>query len=134
MSYWPRQPRSLLLVLSLATAFSAQVALGVSTGWPSLDAQLQADSVRPGSALERLIRANQDFSVLREGEAKDKILVPLWLRVLWRKAHPEAVFPADDPTGGYPFVLKEVHEWMVTHQDLEPGVPEADAWPEAADP
>jgi hypothetical protein len=113
---------------------SARAALGASPDWPSLDAQLQADAVVRGSALERLIAANQDFSLLREGEAKDKILVPLWLRVLWRKAHPEMVYPADDPTGGYPFVLKEVHEWMLTHQDLEPGLPEPDAWPEPADP
>ena len=35
------------------------------------------------------------------------------------------VYDASDPTGGYPFVVKEVHEWMVTHQDLLPGKAEA---------
>ena len=36
----------------------------------------------------------------------------------WRKAHPEVVFSAGDPTGGYPLILNEIYEWMVSHQDL----------------
>jgi hypothetical protein len=40
--------------------------------------------------------------------------VPLWLRVYWRKAHPEMRV--------YPLVLKEVHEWMVSHPDLPGGI------------
>ena len=40
--------------------------------------------------------------MLRAGEASDKIPVPLWLRVYWRKGHPEANYSAADPTGGYP--------------------------------
>ncbi len=86
--------------------------------WPSLEAQLKRDHVRPGSALEALIRSNQDFHLLRPEEVEDKVPVPAWLRVLWRKAHPELVYSGEDPTGGYPHVLKEVHEWMMRHQDL----------------
>jgi hypothetical protein len=101
--------------------------------WPSLEKQLQADHVEPGSALERLIRANQDFSMLRPDEAKDQIRIPLWLRVIWRKAHPEMTYSADDPTGGYPFVLKEAREWMESHQDLRPGMGDLDSGPEGED-
>src|SRR4029453_3463543 len=72
---------------------------------------------------------NQDFSLLRPEEAKDRIGIPLWLRVLWRRAHPEMVYSGKDPTGGYPLVLREVYEWMVTHQDLVPGPAEKDAEP-----
>ena len=86
--------------------------------WPTLEAQMKRDHVRAGSALEALIRDNQDFHLLRPEEVQDKVPVPAWLRVVWRKAHPELVYSADDPTGGYPHVLKEVHEWMVRHQDL----------------
>src|SRR5262249_4038225 len=63
--------------------------------------------------------ANQDFSLLRPEEADDKLLIPLWLRVQWRKANPEGNYSAADPTGGYPLVLREVAEWMVHHQNLE---------------
>ncbi len=100
-------------------------AAGTGVNWPSLPEQLGKDKVLAGSALETLIKANQDFGMLRAEEAKDTIRVPPWLRVIWRKAHPEGAYVADDPTGGYPFVLKEVHEWMLSHQDLQPGVPEA---------
>jgi hypothetical protein len=92
-----------------------------SAAWPSLSAQLSRDKVAPGSALEKLIAANQGFRILRPEEANDKLNIPPWLRVLWRKAHPEGTYSADDPTGGYPLALHEVHEWMVTHQNLQPG-------------
>jgi len=88
--------------------------------WPTLDKQLRQSRVQPGTPLEKLIQANQDFSILRPEEASDKIQVPAWLRVYWRKAHPEAHYSAADPTGGYPHVLKEVAEWMMLHQDLVP--------------
>jgi hypothetical protein len=89
--------------------------------WPSLEKQLSKDRVQPGSALARLIAANQDFALLRAAEQNDHIPLPPWLRVLWRKAHPEVKPIPGDPTGGYPLVLREAHEWMVTHQDLKPG-------------
>src|SRR6185436_15409048 len=125
MMQWSR-----VLLLALVVLGSAGLAMGETPEWPALDGQLQADGVVPGSALEALIAANQDFSLLRPEEAKDKIRIPLWLRVLWRKEHPEMIYSAKDPTGGYPFVLKEVHEWMLSHQDLLPGVPERDTGPD----
>jgi hypothetical protein len=93
---------------------------------PTLQRQLDADRVVVGSALQGLIAANQDFQLLRPEEARDKIPVPLWLRVLWRKAHPEGHYSGDDPTGGYPLALREIHEWLRTHQDLLPGLPRAE--------
>jgi hypothetical protein len=89
--------------------------------WPSLAAQLASDRVPTGSALARVIADNQELQLLRPEEASDKIPVPPWLRVAWRKQHPELGYLAGDPTGGYPLVLKEVHEWMVQHPDLQGG-------------
>jgi hypothetical protein len=111
-----------LTLLTLAVGVRAQTD-SPSPAWPTLEEQLSRDRVIPGSALEAFIRDNQDFGLLRPEEAKDKIPVPAWLRVAWRKEHPEMVYPADDPTGGYPFVLKEIHEWMETHQNLRAGDP-----------
>ena len=92
--------------------------------WPSMAKQLRKNHVVPGSALERLVQDNQDFHMLRPEEANDKIGIPAWLRVLWRKGHPEVNYSAADPTGGYPHALKEVYEWLKTHQDMLPGTPE----------
>jgi hypothetical protein len=91
--------------------------------WPSIEAQLAEDGVPTGSALERLIRANQDFDLLRPEERADRIGLPLWLRVYWRKSHPEQKYRSNDPSGGYPRVLHQVHSWMLAHPDLpqEPG-------------
>jgi hypothetical protein len=116
--------RKLILVAALlALGLGAALGLRAAGRSPflSLERQLAADHVVPGSALERLIRENQDFRMLRPEEAHDQIPVPAWLRVYWRKGHPELAYSAADPTGGYPLVLKEIHEWMVSHQDLERG-------------
>ncbi|HKI02267.1 MAG TPA: hypothetical protein VKK31_09820 [Thermoanaerobaculia bacterium] len=121
------------LVLALSILLLPAAVANAAVDWPSLASQLRADAVEPRSALEALIAANQDFLLLRPEEAKDQIRIPLWLRVIWRKAHPDMVYRADDPTGGYPFVLKEAHEWMVTHQNLLPGLPERDSGPEGRD-
>ncbi|HEX6901034.1 MAG TPA: hypothetical protein VF789_15025 [Thermoanaerobaculia bacterium] len=122
-----KQPLVLALVLAI---FLPSLAWGAAPDWPTLSQQLQAGAVEPRSALAALIAANQDFSLLRPEEAKDKIRIPLWLRVLWRRAHPEVVYSATDPTGGYPLVLKEAYEWMLSHQDLVPGPADKDAPPE----
>jgi hypothetical protein len=108
---------ALTLSLGASPSFAASRAAGE---WPSVDKQLRQSRVEPGSALEALILDNQDFKMLRAAERNDKIPVPLWLRVYWRKGHPESNYSAADPTGGYPLVLKEVYEWMLTHQDLRP--------------
>jgi hypothetical protein len=95
----------------------------------SLQRQVMQDHVVPGSALEALIRANQDVRRLRAAEAWDGIPLPPWLRVLWRKNHPNLPDLPADPTGGYPLVLQELHQWMLTHQDLKPRTSEAGASP-----
>src|SRR3954451_23688870 len=97
--------------------------------FPDLDEQLKNAHAKSGSALEKLIKANQDFSKLKERDKSDST-VPPWLKVYWRKGHPEANYDNDnDPTGGYPLVLKEILEWMMTHQDLKPGNPDASMAP-----
>ncbi|HKV07826.1 MAG TPA: sialidase family protein [Thermoanaerobaculia bacterium] len=117
--------KRILLPLLLLTIWPATQASAARPAWPSLAQQLAKDRVEPGSALAKLIAANQDFDKkLRPEEADDLIPVPPWLRVYFRKQHPDFEARPGDPTGGYPFVLKEVHEWMVHHQDLRPGDPE----------
>jgi hypothetical protein len=108
-----------LLGISALSIGGLKAVGGTTPIWPAVENQLAKDHVQAGTALEKLIRANQDFSLLRPEEASDKLLIPLWLRVEWRKNHPEGNFAGDDPTGGYPFVLREVAEWMVTHQNLQ---------------
>jgi hypothetical protein len=104
-----------LLTAGAAAAGSAKAA------WPSLQTQLAQDRVPVGSPLAKLIESNQDFQLLRPEEAYDKLAAPPWLRVLWRKEHPDMQYVPGDGSGGYPLVLKEVYEWMVSHPDLQPG-------------
>jgi hypothetical protein len=102
---------------------------GQAKKFPSLDEQLKKAHAIPGSELEKLIKKNQDFDKLKDKDADDPI-VPPWLKSYWRKGHPEANYDnANDPTGGYPLVLKEVLEWLMTHQDMKPGNPEANMAP-----
>jgi hypothetical protein len=97
--------------------------------FPSLEEQLKKAKAKPNSKLEKLIKDNQDFSKLKPRDADDEI-VPPWLKVFWRKGHPEVNYDNDnDPSGGYPLVLKEVLEWMMTHQDFKPGDPDASMGP-----
>jgi hypothetical protein len=114
---------SLIGILSIFSVVSS--AQKNPKGFDSLEKQLTQEydefKIESGSALERLVIENQDFEMLRANEASDKRGLPPWLRVWWRKNHPEEVYSAKDPTGGYPLVLKEVLEWMLTHQDLIPG-------------
>ncbi len=104
-----------LMALLASAAFAVQ-----PHAWPALDKQLSKDHIRPGTALESLVYENQDFGMLFPEEANDTIPVPLWLRVWFRKGHPELTFSRQDPTKGYPRVLHEVHEWMLSHQELRP--------------
>lgn len=91
-----------------------------SPRWPSIDEQLTHAKAAKGTALEGLIRNNQDFHTLRPEEASDTLGLPPWLRVHWRKAHPEGNYSGKDPTGGYPRVLRRMHSWMLSHPDLKP--------------
>jgi hypothetical protein len=83
--------------------------------WPSLEDQLERARARPDSRLAKLIRDNQDFNMLAPEEAHDRLPFPPWLRVQWRKSHPELDFSG--PRVGYPLLLERVLEWLVTHQD-----------------
>jgi hypothetical protein len=125
------------LAFFVATIVYAAVALGgqpqlppqANAKFPSLDQQLKAAHARPGTALEKLIKANQDFSKLKPRDAVDYV-VPPWLKAYWQKGHPEVNYDNPiDPTGGYPHVLKEILEWMVSHQDLKPGNADATMLP-----
>jgi hypothetical protein len=92
---------------------------------PSLEQQLKDSGVIAGSALETLIKQNQDFSILDPSELNDNLPFPLWLRVFVRKTHPEVNFSGPRP--GYPLILKEVLSYMVRHQDLPEAAPPAKA-------
>ena len=121
----------LALLLTSGGLLLAVIAFGqapvkrTQADWPSVTEQLAQEylghNVQPGTALEALIRDNQEFAMLRSDEKADGRALPAWLRVWWRKGHPELEYRADDPTGGYPLVLKETLEWMLTHQDLKAG-------------
>lgn len=113
--------RKLFLLLLLLSFIPATTEAAPPQGWPSVGQQMQKDKVQPGTALEKFVLQNQDFRMLRPEEAYDTIRVPLWLRVHWRKNHPDVEYSSTDPIGGYPLVLKEIYEWMLTHQDLKPG-------------
>jgi hypothetical protein len=113
----------LVFFLAAVTA-SATPPPQANAKFPSLDEQLKKAHAKPGSKLEKLIKDNQDFSKLKPRDTDDTI-VPPWLKVYWQKGHAEVNYDTDDPTGGYPLVLKEIYEWLVTHQDFKPGNPEA---------
>ncbi|MFY9825549.1 MAG: hypothetical protein WAM82_29515 [Thermoanaerobaculia bacterium] len=118
-----------LLIAGFALFAAASAGAAPQADWPTFKEQMQRDRVLPGSNLEKLIAENQDFGLLRPEEAKDSLRIPLWLRVLWHKNHPDDQYSPKDPTGGYPLVLNEVHEWMLSHQDLRPGTREPSGLP-----
>ncbi len=80
---------------------------------PTVAAQIRAAKAPKGSNLETLIRDNQDFDVLNAAELDDEHSLPLWLRVLWRKQHPEVTMPETNPGAAYPEVLSQIHKRMV---------------------
>jgi hypothetical protein len=85
-----------------------------SVPWPSVAEQLAAAGAQPGTALETTILDNQEMHMLRPEEATDRLGIPVWLRVMWHKNHPDAV------PGVYPLTLRDLATWMTTHQDLVP--------------
>ncbi|HYO14819.1 MAG TPA: hypothetical protein VE685_16625, partial [Thermoanaerobaculia bacterium] len=103
----------IVLLLPVLLGLVGTASAAEAPRWPSLQRQLAKDRVAPDSALAKLIAENQDFHLLRPDEAHDRLPMPPWLRVLWRKRHPEAELSSDDRSGGYPHVLKEIHEWMI---------------------
>ena len=87
----------------------------------SLDRQIERDGVIRGSALENLIRNNQQIQLLNQVEtAKEQARLPHWLKIYFRKQHPAMKSRPNDPTQGYPAALENVYHWMITHQDLQP--------------
>jgi hypothetical protein len=86
--------------------------------WPSLEEQLAAAKAVPGSALEKLIKDNQDFHLLQPAEAHDDIGLPVWLRVYWRKTHPDVLHSTVNPGAGYPDGLYTMYAWMLAHPDM----------------
>jgi hypothetical protein len=124
--------RKLVFAAAAAVLFCALHSAAVhaaTPSWPTVTQQLNRDHVVPGSPLDHLIRDNQDFQKLHRAELTDNLGLPPWLRVYWRKMHPDFVYSPDDPSGGYPRVLNEIHEWMVSHQDLIRGLPDPDVKP-----
>src|SRR5436305_862483 len=98
----------------------AQTPQSRNVPWPTLEQQLEADDVMPGSELEKLVRANQNFDMLRPEEARDRLPYPLWLRVYWRKQHPEATYSASDPSGGYPRTLNAIYSNLKATLNVAP--------------
>jgi len=86
--------------------------------WPTLREQLAQAHAPAGSPLAQLIESNQDFSILRPEEAHDHLRLPPWLRVLYRRSHPNGDYSASNPSGGYPQYAWTAFEWMRLHPDL----------------
>ena len=84
---------------------------------PSVEEQIKQTGAPSGSALAKLIRDNQDFGILHPEELADSYPIPLWLRVLWRKQHPEIPMPAKNPGAAYPEILSQVLKRMVANPD-----------------
>jgi hypothetical protein len=82
---------------------------------PTVTDQIKDARAPSGSVLEKMIRENQDFELLASDELNDDYPVPLWLRVLYRKQHPEITFPAKNPGAAYPEVLSQVYRRMVAN-------------------
>jgi hypothetical protein len=96
---------------------------GVSEGraFPTLKEQLGEAKVIHGTALETFIAANQEVNLLRpEEHENDGVGYPLWLRVYWRKLHPEQPNSVAGPINDYPDVLERIDEWLTLNQDLGP--------------
>jgi hypothetical protein len=94
---------------------------GSKQGWFTAEEQLARAKAKHGSKFEKFILANQDHRVLRpEEHSGDGIEYPLWLRVYWRKQHPEQPDSPAGPAGDYPEALDRIEEWMKANQDLGP--------------
>jgi len=83
--------------------------------WPTVRKQLSDAHAPAGSHLARVIRQNQDFELLHPSEAEDGMPYPHWLRVKWRKAHPDEYPPGQRVA--YPMMLERAGEWLIRHPD-----------------
>lgn len=89
---------------------------------PSVATQIRDAKAPKGSPLEDLIRQNQDLDMLAPSEIDDDYPLPLWLRVYWRKQHPEIEMPEKNPGAAYPEVLSQMYRRMVANPELPWGV------------
>lgn len=85
---------------------------------PSVASQIRDAKAPKGSRLETLIRENQNFELLAPSEMDDDYPLPLWLRVLWRKQHPEIEMPEKNPGAAYPEVLSQILKRMIANPDV----------------
>jgi len=91
---------------------------------PTVEEQIKKTGAPATSALARLIRDSQDFALLHPEELDDDYPTPLWLRVAWRKQHPEIQMPAKNPGAAYPEILSQIYKRMVANPH-EPWGPNA---------
>ena len=104
---------------------------------PSVAEQVRKAGAPENSALAKLIRENQDVELLHPDELEDDYPLPLWLRVAWRKQHPEVQMPAKNAGAAYPEVLSQILKRMVAFPDRpwgasgEPAAPGPTAAPPA---
>ena len=91
---------------------------------PSVAEQVRKTGAPASSALAKLIRDNQDIELLHPDELNDGYPTPLWLRVVWRKQHPEIAMPATNPGAAYPETLSPIYRRMVANPD-QPWGPKA---------
>lgn len=96
---------------------TAEESSDAEVNWPTIEEQFASADVMAGTALEQLIRDNQDFDMLRPDELNDNLGYPPWLRVLWRKRHSDGNYSADDASGGYPLALGEIYHSMLRDQN-----------------
>ena len=85
---------------------------------PSRASQIKDAGATKGSNLEALIKENQDFEMLAPGEFNDNFPLPLWLRVYWRKQHPEVRMPEKNPGAAYPEVMSQVYKKMIADPNI----------------
>ena len=93
-------------------------------------AQIRDARAPKGSNLENLIRENQDMEMLSPDEIDDEYPLPIWLRVFWRKQHPEIEMPEKNPGAAYPEVLSQLHKRMIANPELPWGVATDEEAPE----
>jgi hypothetical protein len=84
---------------------------------PTVAEQVRKTGAPASSALAKLIRDNQDIELLHPDELNDGYPTPLWLRVVWRKQHPEIAMPARNAGAAYPETLAPIYRRMVANPD-----------------
>ena len=101
---------------------------------PTLTDQIRQSRAPSGSRLEAVIRENQNFEILHPDELDDDYPLPLWLRVFWRKNHPDVQMPDKNPGAAYPEVLSQVYRRMVANPNVPWGIEPGTEPPPSNDP